>query len=62
MTIFAWMLIIAGVLMAAAPDLVYDLTQRWKNGKETEPSDVYRIMTRIHGGLFVVVGMILIIR
>ena len=62
MTVFAIMLIIAGIILVVAPSLVYDITQNWKNGNDSEPSDFYRITTRVQGVILVVVGIVLIIR
>jgi len=55
------MLIIAGIILVVAPNLVYDITQNWKNGNDSEPSDFYRITTRVQGVILVVVGIVLIV-
>lgn len=62
MTVFAIMLIIAGIILAAAPNLVYDITQSWKNRNDSEPSDFYRIITRVQGIILAVIGIVLIVR
>ena len=62
MTVFAVMLILAGVIYAAAPNLVFDITQSWKNDKASAPSDSYRIFTRVQGVILVIVGIVLIVR
>ena len=62
MTFFAVLLMIAGVLLAAAPDLVFDMTQSWKNGYASKPSDRYRIITRIQGGILVIAGIVMFVR
>ena len=63
MTFFAIMLIIAGVVLAVVPDLVFNITQSWKHGNSSEPSDSYSYITRVsrHYPL-VIVGIVLIIK
>ena len=55
MTFFAIMLIIAGVVLAVVPDLVFNITQSWKHGNSSEPSDSYRYITRVQGIILVIV-------
>ena len=62
MTFFAIMLIIAGVVLAVVPDLVFNITQSWKHGNSSEPSDSYRYITRVQGIILVIVGIVLIIK
>ena len=62
MTIFAIMLITIGIILAAAPNLVYDITQSWKNSNNSEPSSFYKIFTRVQGIILVIVGVALIVR
>lgn len=62
MTIFAIMLITAGIILAVAPNLVYNVTQSWKNISNSEPSSIYKIMTRVQGIILVIIGVVLIVR
>lgn len=48
---------IAGVLMFAAPEAVYQFTQAWKNDSCDRPSDAYRLTIRIGGVIFFLVGL-----
>lgn len=61
MMIFAIILIIAGIILALAPNLVYEITQSWKNSKGVEPSGFYKIITRVQGILLIIVGIVLIV-
>ena len=62
MTIFAIVLITAGIILAAAPNLVYNVTQSWKNSRNSEPSSIYKIMTRVQGIILVIIGVVLVVR
>lgn len=62
MTIFAIVLITAGIILAAAPNLVYSVTQSWKNSSNSEPSSIYKIMTRVQGIILVIIGVVLVVR
>ena len=56
--LFGIILSIVGLVMLINPDLIYDITQSWKNSSvNVYPSDMYRLSTRIGGGFFVVVGI-----
>lgn len=50
-------LLAIGVLMFTAPQIVYQITQSWKNASSNEPSDFYRRYTRIGGIIFFLVGL-----
>ena len=62
MTCFAIMLFIAGIVLMAVPNLVYGLTQGWKNDHSAEPSDLYKIVTRVEGAALAAVGIFLFFR
>ena len=62
MTIFAIMLIVAGIILAVAPNLVYVITQCWKSSNSSEPSRFYKIITRVQGFILVIIGIVLIVR
>lgn len=61
MTLFAIILIIAGVFLTIAPNLVYAITQSWKNSNNSAPSSFYRIVTRAQGIVLVVIGVVIIV-
>ena len=62
MLIFAIMLIAAGIILAGAPNLIYDIMQSWKNFDDSEPSDYYRVITRVQGIILIIAGIVLIVR
>ena len=39
MIVFAIVILIAGILLVAAPKLVYEITQSWKSNSDSEPSN-----------------------
>ena len=61
MTLFAIILIIAGVFFTIAPNLVYAITQSWKNSNNSEPSRFYKTITRVQGVVLAVIGVVLIV-
>lgn len=50
-------LIVWGFVMVRFPDLVYELTQSWKNYSSGEPSDLFRFSTRFGGVMCILVGI-----
>ena len=50
-------LIIWGFIMVRFPDVVYELTQSWKNYSSGEPSDLYRFSTRFGGVMCILAGL-----
>lgn len=51
------LLLFIGILMIVAPDVVYEITQSWKNSSASSPSDLYKLNTRIGGVIFSIVGL-----
>lgn len=62
MTIFAILLVIAGIILVTAPNIIFYITQSSKNNNNSEPSDQYKIMTRVQGVILVIIGIVLIVR
>ena len=60
MIVFAIVILIAGILLVAAPKLVYEITQSWKSNSDSEPSNYYVILSRVHGVILIIVGIVLI--
>ena len=50
-------LIVWGFVMVRFPDIVYELTQSWKNYSSGEPSDLYRLSTRFGGVMCILAGI-----
>ena len=61
MTIFAIMLFIAGITLIISPNLVFTITQSWKSGNASEPSALYKMITRVQGVILVVVAVVLLV-
>ena len=52
-------IVVIGLVMLINPDLVYEITQGWKNSSvNTYPSELYVKSTKIGGCFFVVAGII----
>lgn len=47
------------LVMLISPGTVYQITESWKNNRDGEPSDLYRLTTRIEGGILLIVGIVL---
>ncbi len=50
-------LLIVGVLMLCFPDVVYSITESWKSNASNEPSELYKVHTRIGGIACSLVGI-----
>lgn len=50
-------LLIIGIVMLVLPDVFYQITESWKNDSSAEPSDFYKLHTRIGGILVSLVGV-----
>lgn len=50
--------LIIGILMIVAPNVVYEITESWKNNSDSSPSDFYKLNTRIGGVVFLIVGFL----
>ena len=53
--------LIIGFVMLRFPELIYEVTESWKSYSSGEPSDLYRLSTRVGGVAFIVVGIACII-
>ena len=45
-----------GLLMMLSPSIFYNITQGWKNGSESEPSNLFIVSTRFGGVMFSLIG------
>jgi len=50
-------LVPVGAAMIAFPAAVYDLTQSWKHGSNSGPSELWVKCTRIEGAIFALAGI-----
>lgn len=48
---------IIGIIMFLNPELVYDITESWKNYADSEPSELYLFSTRLGGVVFLLIGI-----
>ncbi|MEI7026193.1 DUF6199 family natural product biosynthesis protein [Paenibacillus sp. y28] len=51
------LLIIIGLFMLIRPQTMWVITESWKSSDATEPSGLYKLSTRIGGGLFTLAGI-----
>lgn len=49
-------LVIIGLVMLIKPEIVFEITESWKHSSDTEPSDFYKLETRIGGAVLLIVG------
>ena len=49
-------LLLLGAVLIAFPAVIYELTQSWKHGSASGPSERYVQCTRIEGAIFALVG------
>ncbi len=54
-------LFLCGLVMLISPGTVYQFTESWKNNRDGEPSDLYKLTTRIEGGILLIVGIVLFV-
>lgn len=54
-------LFLCGLVMLISPGTVYQFTESWKNNRDGEPSDLYKLTTRIEGGILLIVGIVLLV-
>lgn len=52
------LLTIVGIVMIVNPQFVYEITQSWKNSGNSEPSEMYICLTRLGGGVLIIVGIV----
>lgn len=43
--------------MILKPEVIYDITESWKNNRSGEPSDLYLLSTKIGGILCLLLGI-----
>lgn len=50
-----------GIFLFTKPDLLWKLTEQWKSYYADEPSDLYRLSTKIGGACFGILGIVIIV-
>lgn len=53
--------IIFALILGGKPGLIWQATEKWKNKEAKEPSDIFTLVTRILGGVFGIVGILLLL-
>ena len=53
----AILFLILGAVMLRFPEFVYEITESWKSYSAGEPSDLYKLHTRIGGAAFILIGI-----
>jgi hypothetical protein len=48
--------LIIGFIMVHFPEFIYEITESWKSYSMGEPSDLYKLSTRVGGAAFILVG------
>ena len=48
---------IIGFVMLRFPEFIYEITECWKSYSSGEPSDLYKLSTRVGGVAFILVGI-----
>ena len=49
--------LIIGFIMVRFPEFIYEITESWKSYSMGDPSDLYKISTRVGGIAFILVGV-----
>lgn len=56
MVVAAVLVILMGLFMLLRPAVFWSITESWKSGDATEPSDLYLFSTRFGGGACILAG------
>ena len=46
-----------GLLMVVNPSIIFQITESWKSDITNEPSELFKISTRVGGGAFIIIGI-----
>ena len=46
-----------GIVMLRFPEFIYEITESWKSYSSGEPSDLYKVSTRVGGIAFILIGI-----
>ena len=49
--------LVIGLLMVVSPSIFFQITESWKSDKANEPSELFRISTRVGGCFFIIIGI-----
>ena len=54
-------LILFCLILEGTPRLIWQIAEKWKNQEAKGPSDMFLLITRILGGVFGIVGLLLLL-
>lgn len=49
------------LILEGQPGLIWQIAEKWKNREAKGPSDMFTLITRILGGVFGIVGILLLL-
>ena len=52
-------LILFGLICGGKPTKIWQIAEKWKSREATGPSDLFTMVTRILGGVFCILGILL---
>lgn len=55
------LLIIFCLILEGKPRLIWQIAEKWKNSEAKGPSDMFTLITRILGGVYGIVGILLLL-
>lgn len=58
MLIGSIILLVIGLFLIFCLEIVYEMTESWKNNASAEPSDLYRLHIRIGGIICTLIGVV----
>lgn len=54
-------LILFGLILEGNPKLIWQIAEKWKSKEAKNPSDLFTLVTRILGGVFCMIGILLLL-
>lgn len=55
------LLILFGLILEGSPEMIWQAAEKWKSREANGPSAMFTLITRILGGVFCIVGVLLLI-
>lgn len=52
-------LIVFGLILDGKPSLIWEVAEKWKSQDAKSPSQVFTLVCRILGGVFLIIGVLL---
>lgn len=54
-------LIIFGLILEGKPEMIWRAAEKWKSKEAKGPSAIFNLITKILGGVYIVIGILLLI-